>query len=64
MNESPKGFFDISRGLKQNNPFSPFLFVIMGESSARMVSHYYLIGQFISIKSNIRGAKYNTLTIF
>lgn len=37
INGSPKGFFPAQRGLRQANPRSPFLFVIMGEAVSRMI---------------------------
>jgi hypothetical protein len=37
INGSPAGFFKSSRGIRQGDPLSPFLFVIMMEAFSRMV---------------------------
>lgn len=38
VNGSPKGFFKAQRGLRQRDPLSPFLFVIIGEALSKMIS--------------------------
>lgn len=38
VNGSPQGFFETSRGLRQGDPISPFLFVIMVEALGRLIS--------------------------
>eukprot|EP00268_Persea_americana_P006196 TRINITY_DN12216_c0_g1_i1.p1 TRINITY_DN12216_c0_g1~~TRINITY_DN12216_c0_g1_i1.p1 ORF type:complete len:103 (+),score=17.25 TRINITY_DN12216_c0_g1_i1:941-1249(+) len=38
INGSPKGFFPAERGLRQGDPLSAFLFVIIGEALNRMLS--------------------------
>lgn len=37
INGSPKGFFKAERGIRQGDPLSPFLFVIVGEALSRMI---------------------------
>ena len=38
INGSPKGFFPDERGLRQGDPLSPFLFVIVAATLGRMVN--------------------------
>ena len=37
VNGSPKGFFPVSRGLRQGDPLSPFPFPIVGEALSCMI---------------------------
>ena len=37
INGTPKGFFPVGRELRRWDPFSPFLFLIVGEALGRMI---------------------------
>ena len=40
----PKGFFPAKRGVRQGDPLSPFLFVIVAKALGRMVNKAALVG--------------------
>lgn len=42
INGTPEGFFKVSRGIRQGDPLSPSLFIIMAEAFGRAVSDAYL----------------------
>lgn len=44
VNDSPKGFFKGSRSLKQGNPLSPYLFIMVAYLLGRMVAKAELVG--------------------
>lgn len=37
INGKPSGFFEASRGLKQGNPFSPFIFMLVVDGLSKLV---------------------------
>ena len=44
INGSPSGFFGSSRGVRQGDPLSSFLFVLVMEAFSRMISAIYSRG--------------------
>jgi hypothetical protein len=55
INGTPEGFFESSRGLRQGDPLSPFLFIIMAEAFGRALSKANKDGEIsgIAITDNI-----------
>ena len=41
INGTPEGFFEISRGIRQGDPLSPSLFILMAEAFGRAISDAY-----------------------
>jgi hypothetical protein len=50
INGSPSPFFHASRGLRQGDPLSPILFVIMAECLGRFIHNLVLKGEFVGLK--------------
>ncbi|XP_042973159.1 uncharacterized protein LOC122304964 [Carya illinoinensis] len=57
VNGTPAGFFNSSRGLRQGNSLSPFLFVIVMEAFSRLVKA--VVGRFFIRFSGLSGLKVN-----
>ena len=49
INGTPEGFFDTSRGIRQGDPLSPSLFIIMAEAFGRAVTDAYNKGKISGI---------------
>lgn len=45
INGSPEGYFDISHGIRQGDPLSPFLYIIMAEAFGHAISKAQLEGK-------------------
>jgi hypothetical protein len=57
INGSPAGFFNSSRGVRQGDPFSPFLFVIVMEAFSQMVKAMVEHGLFSGFVVGGRGSE-------
>ena len=69
VNGSPEGFFEISRGIRQGDPLSPFLYIIMAEVFGRSLSRALCEGVIKGITvteniPNITHQQYANDTIF
>lgn len=49
VNGTPKGFFETSRGLRQGDPLSPFLFIIMAEELGKGILESKRLGKIVGI---------------
>ena len=50
INETPEGFFDTSRGIRQGDPLSPSLYIIMAKAFGRVLSKAHSEGKINGIK--------------
>ena len=46
LNGSPNGYFQADRGLRQGDPLSPFLFLIVAEAFGKMIKKAVSVGLF------------------
>lgn len=51
MNGSAQGFFESSNGIRQGDPLSPFLFIIMAEALGKSISHLRTEGRWKGIEA-------------
>ena len=49
VNGSPTPFFKASRGLRQGDPISPFLFILLAECLGRFVEKMVMMGDFMGL---------------
>jgi hypothetical protein len=54
INGSPSGFFGSLRGVRQGDPFSPFLFILVMEAFTRMISAIYSRGLILGFSVGTR----------
>lgn len=52
INGSPEGFFSISRGIRQGDPMSPFLYIIMAEALGRAIMKQQVEGKIMGLKAS------------
>lgn len=50
VNGATQGFFESTRGIRQGDPLSPFLFIIMAEALGRSISHIRAEGKWKGIE--------------
>lgn len=52
INGTLEGFFNISRGIRQGDLLSPFLYVIMAEALGRSITKYRVEGKILGLKAS------------
>lgn len=45
INGTPEGFFETSRGIRQGDPLSPFLYIIMAKAFGRALNQAHIEGK-------------------